>query len=75
MATAGTTAGATTTNTPDFAELERSGAVIGKIHINPQNIFDLSDDAENYAFFRWVNRLHFPTRAPVIERVLLFKSG
>jgi len=75
VATAGTTAGATTTNTPDFAELERSGAVIGKIHINPQNIFDLSDDAENNAFFRWVNRLHIPTRAPVIERVLLFKSG
>ncbi len=67
--------GATTTNTLDFAALERAGAVIGKIHINAQNIFDLTDDAENKAFFRWVNRLHIPTRAPVIERVLLFKSG
>lgn len=60
---------------PDFEALEQAGAVVGKIYINPQNIFDLTNDAENNAFFRWVNRLHIPTRAPVIERVLLFKSG
>ncbi len=67
--------GQTPVNPLDFAALEQAGAVIGKIHINPQNIFDLTDDAENNAFFRWVNRLHIPTRAAVIERVLLFKSG
>lgn len=66
--------GATTT-IPDFAALEQAGAVIGKVHINAQNIFNLADDTENNSFFRWVNRLHIPTRAPVIERVLLFKSG
>lgn len=60
---------------PDFAELERAGAVIGKIHIKPQNIFDLTDETENSAFFRWVNRLHIPTLASVVERALLFKSG
>ncbi|MEI6738100.1 MAG: hypothetical protein WCL29_06445, partial [Pseudomonadota bacterium] len=68
-------AAAGSTRLPSFAELESAGAVIGKISINPQNIFDLTDDAENQFFFQWVNRLHIPTRAIVIERVLLFKSG
>lgn len=60
---------------PGFAELEAQGAVIGNIVINPQNIFDLTNEAENTAFFRWANRLHIPTREEVIRRVLLFKSG
>jgi hypothetical protein len=60
---------------PDFEALEQAGAVVGKIYINPQNIFDLTNDAENNAFFRWVNRLHIPTLASVVERALLFKSG
>ena len=63
------------TGLPGFAELEAAGAIIGKIQINPQNIFDLSDDAENNAAYRLVNRLHVPTRADVIARVLLFKRG
>ena len=60
---------------PGFAELESTGAIIGQIRINPENIFDLDDPAENNAVYRWVNRLHFPTRADVIAKVLLFKSG
>ena len=63
------------TGVPGFAELESAGAIIGQIRINPQNIFDLTDEAENNAVYRWVNRLHIPTRADVIAQVLLFKSG
>ncbi len=60
---------------PDFAELESSGAIIGKIMINPQNIFDLNNQEENQAFFQWANRLHVLTRPEVISRLLLFKAG
>lgn len=60
---------------PGFAELEAAGAIIGQIQIRPQNIFDLENEAENKALYRLVNRLHVPTRAEVIQRVLLFKRG
>jgi Omp85 superfamily domain len=60
---------------PTLAELEASGAVIGQIHIRPQNIFNLDDEEENNALFRLANRLHVPTRPPVIESALLFRRG
>ncbi|MEO8104522.1 MAG: hypothetical protein ABI790_18560 [Betaproteobacteria bacterium] len=60
---------------PTFAALEAAGAIVGKISITPNNIFDLTDEAENNFLYRWVNRLHVPTRPAVIEKVLLFKSG
>lgn len=67
---------ATTQNSlPSFAELESAGAVIGQIQIKPHNIFDLTDKAENNVLYRLVNRLHVPTHAEVIAKVLLFKSG
>ena len=58
-----------------FAELESAGATIGQIRIMPHNVFDLSIKGEDYAIYRWANRLHIPTRVNVIEKVLLFKSG
>ena len=58
-----------------FAELESAGATIGQIRIMPHNVFDLSIKGEDYAIYRWANRLHIPTRVDVIEKVLLFKSG
>ncbi len=60
---------------PDFAALEKAGATIGRITINPQNIFNLNDDHENGSLYRLVNRLHVSTKPEVIAKVLLFKSG
>lgn len=65
----------TTGALPDFRQLEAAGATIGRIDIKPQNIFDMDQSEENNAVFRFVNKLHFPTRPDVIQRVLLFKSG
>lgn len=60
---------------PSFDELEAAGARIGAIRIDAQDVFDLDDPHENNAFFRGANRLHVTTRAWLIERLLLFKSG
>lgn len=60
---------------PGFAELEAAGATVGEIRVLPQEIFDTSDPAENYALFRLANRLHVPTHEGVIRRAILFRSG
>jgi len=60
---------------PSFAELEAAGAVIGEIRIDNQNIFDPNDPEENGILYRAANFIHFRTRAEVIRRQLLFKSG
>ena len=60
---------------PSFDELEASGAIIGEILVNNQNIFDLDDPRENNALFRLANLLHIRTRPDVIRSALLFKSG
>jgi len=60
---------------PSFAELEAAGARIGEIRIVPEDMFDLTDPRENKALYRLANKLHISTRAKVIERMLLFKSG
>jgi len=49
--------------------------VIGDISINNNNIFDLSDPAEDRALFRFANRVHVVTRPEVIERQLLLRPG
>lgn len=60
---------------PSFRELEATGAIVGEIRIDNQNIFDLDDPREDYALFRLANKLHIRTRPSVIRRALLFKSG
>lgn len=60
---------------PSFAELETAGATIGQIRVLTRDIFDTDDPKENKLLFRWANALHIQTRAGVIERALLFKSG
>jgi outer membrane protein assembly factor BamA len=60
---------------PTFAEMEAAGARIGEIRIEPQNIFDLSDERENNFVYRLANRLHVVTRPELIRRTLLFKTG
>ncbi|MFL6582839.1 MAG: BamA/TamA family outer membrane protein [Burkholderiales bacterium] len=60
---------------PSFAELQDAGAVVGKITIDNQNIFDLSDPEENNFVFRTANTLHIKTRPEVIAQSLLFRTG
>jgi len=60
---------------PSDAQLEASGAVIGKIEIVTHNIFDLADPRDNVALFRLANRLHFRTRRSAIAAQLLFAAG
>jgi len=60
---------------PSDAELEASGAVIEKIFIDNQDIFNLDNPQENTTLFRLADHLHIRTRAGVIRSQLLFKSG
>jgi hypothetical protein len=60
---------------PDFAALERQGAVIGAIRVHTGNIFDLENPEEDLALYRLANRLHPVTRPDVIAHMLLFRSG
>ncbi len=60
---------------PDHAELERTGAVIGSIEVDNQDVFDLRDPREDRALFRLSNRLHIETRPDVILQRVLFRSG
>jgi len=60
---------------PDPVELENSGALIGEIIYDRQNIFDLSDPDENNWLYRIANRYHIVTRESVIRNQLLFVTG
>jgi hypothetical protein len=60
---------------PSDAELASSGAVIGEILIDNQNIFDESDPQDNTKLFRLANRLHIRTRERVVRDQLLFRTG
>src|SRR5690242_18331366 len=64
-----------TPGVPTDEELEAAGAVIGKVVIDNQNIFDLDNPKDNTKLFRLADRLHPVTRASVIRRQLLFKPG
>ena len=64
-----------TPGVPTDAELESSGAVIGEILIDNQDIFDLNDPREDNWLFRLANNLHIKTRPNVIRRQLLFRGG
>ena len=60
---------------PSVAELEAAGAIIGRIVIEKQNVFDLSKPAENKFIYRLANRWHIVTRDAVIEQQLLIGAG
>ena len=60
---------------PSAAELEASGAVIGRIILDKQNVFDLTDPKENNALYRLANRWHIVTRDRIIMQQLLFLEG
>jgi len=60
---------------PSATELEAAGAIIGRVIIEKQNVFDTSKPGENYALYRFANRWHVVTRDSTIERQLLFRTG
>ena len=60
---------------PSPDELEAAGAVIGKVLLDNQNIFDLDEPKDNKELFRLANDLHIKTRPDVIRKQLLFKPG
>ena len=60
---------------PSPQELEAQGAVIGRIIVTPNDIFDPSIPAEQGWLYRAANKLHINTRPSVIRGQLLFKTG
>jgi len=60
---------------PSDAELERTGAVVGRIEIHNDNIFDLANPKDNRWLFRLADRLHPVTRLKTISEQLLFHTG
>jgi outer membrane protein assembly factor BamA len=60
---------------PSDAELERTGAVVGRIVIRNENIFDLQNPKDNHWLFRLADRLHPVTRQQTIREQLLFHTG
>jgi hemolysin activation/secretion protein len=60
---------------PTPQELEAQGAVIGRIIVTPNDIFDPSIPAERGWLYRAANKLHINTRPSVIRGQLLFKTG
>ncbi|MBT8077771.1 MAG: BamA/TamA family outer membrane protein [Gammaproteobacteria bacterium] len=55
--------------------LEAHGAVIGRVIVEPRNIFDLENPLEDKWLYRTLNRFHIVTRPATIEKQLLFKPG
>jgi outer membrane protein assembly factor BamA len=64
-----------TPGVPKPEELEAAGAVIGKVLLDNQNIFNLEDPKDDTKIFRLTNDLHIKTRPQVIRSQLLFKPG
>jgi hypothetical protein len=60
---------------PSEAELEASGAVVGEILIDNQNIFNLEDPKDDVKLFRLADHLHGRTHKSIIRDQLLFRSG
>lgn len=60
---------------PSDAELVRAHAVIGKVLIDNQNIFDLRNPQDDKWLFRVADKLHARTHQSVIRAQLLFRSG
>jgi hypothetical protein len=56
-------------------EKSAEGAVIGKIVLVKNDVFDITDERENKSFYRFINKLHIITKDKVIERQLLLKPG
>lgn len=51
------------------------GATVSKIVLVKRDVFDLSDERENNALYRLVNKLHIITKDHTIEKQLLLEPG
>ena len=51
------------------------GAIVGKITLNKNDVFDLNDERENNSLYRLINKLHIITKDSVIESQLLLEPG
>lgn len=60
---------------PTPAELEASGAIIGRIILDKKNVFDTTQPGENKSIFRLANRWHIITRDSAIRQQILLKPG
>lgn len=58
-----------------FEALAAQGYGIGDVHIVVDNVFDLSDPAQQTWYARLADQLHVKTHPGVIRAQLLFKSG
>ncbi|MFO1406185.1 MAG: BamA/TamA family outer membrane protein [Steroidobacteraceae bacterium] len=75
VAPATTTTAATAVAIPSPEELEARGAVIGRIIVVPDDVFDPSIPGEDGWLYRTANKLHINTRPAVIRDQLLFRTG
>jgi outer membrane protein assembly factor BamA len=60
---------------PSDEELERAHAVIGRVYIDNENVFDLKNPAEDSRLFQLADRFHIRSRSNVIDNQLLFHAG
>jgi hypothetical protein len=60
---------------PTDAQLEASGAIIGKIEVDTRDIFDRNDPRENSGLYKLANTLHIRTKPASIRAQLLFATG
>ena len=60
---------------PSPSELEAAGAVIGRIVIVTEDIFDPSIPGEDGWLYRTANKLHINTEPRIIREQLLFQTG
>jgi len=60
---------------PSADELEQRGAVVGRVEVVVDDIFDESDPRENRALYRLANRLHLDTKDTTVLSQVLLQPG
>ncbi|MEO7385688.1 MAG: POTRA domain-containing protein [Gammaproteobacteria bacterium] len=60
---------------PPASELERRGAVVGRIEVAVDDIFDESDPREDRVLYRLANKLHIDTRDSTVMAQVLLHPG
>jgi hypothetical protein len=61
--------------TQESFDLDSTHYHVRNITVNRLPIFDETNEKEDNAIFRWINRVHIPTRQKVIRDQLLFEQG
>jgi hypothetical protein len=60
---------------PSAEELERRGAIVGRINVAVDDIFNEDDPLENRFLYRLANNLHLDTRDTTVRAQLLLRPG